>query len=115
MRRNAAKFTAKCSPADVFHAEIGKAIALRKALGLTVPSEYTDAPQPEIAKAGAKVRLSGGAEGTVYTVTQHIERGYDRLCENYVNVVIPQARRTMTILDDTDVDYSASQTKGVAA
>lgn len=41
------KGIAKCAPEDVFNADIGKAIALRRALGLTVPSEYTDAPKPE--------------------------------------------------------------------
>lgn len=42
-----AKGIAKCAPEDVFNADIGKAIALRRALGLTLPSEYTDAPKPE--------------------------------------------------------------------
>lgn len=37
---------AKCAPDDCFNAHIGKAIALRRALGLTVPSEYYEAPQP---------------------------------------------------------------------
>lgn len=32
---------AKCAPDDVFSGEIGKAIAIRRALGLTVPTEYT--------------------------------------------------------------------------
>ncbi|WP_276914085.1 hypothetical protein [Aneurinibacillus aneurinilyticus] len=41
------KGIAKCAPEDVFNVDIGKAIALRRALGLTVPSEYTDAPKPE--------------------------------------------------------------------
>jgi hypothetical protein len=58
-----AKFTAKCSPADVFHAEIGKAIALRKALGLTVPGEYMDAPQPTEVRVGDVV-----TGGVVYAV-----------------------------------------------
>jgi len=31
---------AKCDPSDCFNAHIGKAIALRRALGLEVPSEY---------------------------------------------------------------------------
>lgn len=41
------KGVAKCAQGDVFNVDIGKAIALRRALGLTVPSEYTDAPKPE--------------------------------------------------------------------
>jgi hypothetical protein len=37
---------AKCAPGDVFNAHIGRAIALRRALGLPVPDEYLNAPQP---------------------------------------------------------------------
>jgi len=37
---------AKCSPEDVFNVHIGKAIALRRALGLEVPDDYLNAPQP---------------------------------------------------------------------
>lgn len=38
---------AKCHPNDVFNADIGKAIALRRALDLLVPAEYLNAPPPE--------------------------------------------------------------------
>lgn len=37
---------AKCAPNDCFNAHIGKAIALRRALGLEVPAEYLNVPQP---------------------------------------------------------------------
>lgn len=36
---------AKCAPDDDFDVNIGKAIALRRALGLPVPDEYLNAPQ----------------------------------------------------------------------
>lgn len=42
-----AKGIAKCAPGDVFNSHIGRAIALRRALGLEIPAEYTNAPQPE--------------------------------------------------------------------
>jgi hypothetical protein len=35
---------AKCHPNDCFNVHIGKAIALRRALGLDVPDEYLNAP-----------------------------------------------------------------------
>lgn len=35
---------AKCAPSDCFNVHIGKAIALRRALGLEVPDEYLNAP-----------------------------------------------------------------------
>jgi hypothetical protein len=46
------KDIAKCAPNDVFNAHIGKAITLRRALGLEVPTEYTNAPHPTEARVG---------------------------------------------------------------
>jgi hypothetical protein len=43
---------AKCDPDDCFNEHIGKAIALRRALGLDVPLEYVKAPQPTEARVG---------------------------------------------------------------
>ncbi|MEK5395987.1 hypothetical protein [Paenibacillus sp. FSL K6-2859] len=104
-----AKFIAKCSPADVFHADLGKAIALRKALGLAVPTEYTDAPQPEKAEVGTVVLFEG------YRVTARPDTdwnvNYTRGTACVSSVVISAGK----ILDDTDVDYSTVTTKGVAA
>lgn len=43
---------AKCAPDDCFNVHIGKAIALRRALGLKVPEEYVEAPQPTEPRVG---------------------------------------------------------------
>jgi hypothetical protein len=43
---------AKCDPSDCFNVHLGKAIALRRALGLDVPSEYLNAPQPTEVRVG---------------------------------------------------------------
>ncbi|PJI12363.1 hypothetical protein CTV96_09450 [Bacillus altitudinis] len=43
---------AKCAPNDCFNAHIGKVIALRRALRLTVPAEYLNAPQPTEVRVG---------------------------------------------------------------
>jgi len=48
---------AKCAPDDCFNVHIGKAIALRRALGLEVPSEYYNAPQPMEVREGDIVYL----------------------------------------------------------
>ncbi|MCA6607502.1 hypothetical protein [Bacillus safensis] len=47
---------AKCAPNDCFNVHIGKAIALRRALGLVVPSEYLNVPQPTEVRVGDVVR-----------------------------------------------------------
>ncbi|QNM43700.1 hypothetical protein [Shouchella clausii] len=43
---------AKCAQGDCFNVHIGKAIALRRALGLPVPDEYINAPQPTEVRVG---------------------------------------------------------------
>ncbi|MEN7436481.1 hypothetical protein AAGV27_15160 [Bacillus velezensis] len=47
---------ANTAPDDCFNVHIGKAIALRRALGLKVPDEYLNAPQPTEVRVGDVVR-----------------------------------------------------------
>ncbi|WP_139108748.1 hypothetical protein [Brevibacillus laterosporus] len=54
-----ARGIAKCSPDDCFNVHIGKAIALRRALGLDVPTDYLNAPQPTEARVGDVVVIVG--------------------------------------------------------
>ncbi|GIN66364.1 hypothetical protein J41TS2_17850 [Bacillus sonorensis] len=44
--------TAVCAPNDCFNVHIGEAIALHRALGLEVPDEYLNAPQPTEVRVG---------------------------------------------------------------
>ncbi|CAF1803489.1 hypothetical protein [Bacillus subtilis] len=53
-----AKGIAKSAPDDCFNVHIGKAIALRRALGLEVPEEYLNAPQPTEVRVGDVVYYS---------------------------------------------------------
>jgi hypothetical protein len=53
-----ARGIAKCDPTDVFNEHIGKAIALRRALGLEIPAEYIYAPDP------TEIRVGDVVEGT---------------------------------------------------
>lgn len=103
---------AKASPNDVFHAEIGKAIALRKALGLTVPSEYTDAPQPDEPRVGAVVLYASLRKGPVRTtLTERVpscdNNGYGKYAFNHTYMGGWIADKQYEIIDDTDVDYGA--------
>lgn len=61
----------RCDPKDCFNSHIGKAIALRRALGLDVPEEYLNAPQPTKPQVGDVVDayLSGGEHLSTFTVT----------------------------------------------
>ncbi|AVB11544.1 hypothetical protein C3438_19700 [Bacillus velezensis] len=51
---------AKATPDDCFNIHIGKAIALRRALGLAVPDEYLNAPQPTEVRVGDFVSDDSG-------------------------------------------------------
>lgn len=53
------KGIAKCDPNDCFNEFIGKAIALRRALGKDVPDEYLNAPEPEGVEVGDIVQFVG--------------------------------------------------------
>src|SRR5690625_4916707 len=55
-----ARGIAKCAPNDCFNVHIGKAISLRRALGLEVPDEYLHAPQP------TRVRKGDIVESTIH-------------------------------------------------
>lgn len=113
-----AKGIAKCAPGDVFHAEIGKAIALRKALGLTIPTEYTDAPQPDEPRVGAIVIYRGRRAPLQTTLTKrtaHNDGGrygnhafLHTACGGWI------ADKQYEIIDDTGVDYSAVSAKEAA-
>ncbi|MGM0815356.1 MAG: hypothetical protein ACQEUO_07510 [Bacillota bacterium] len=56
---------AKCAPNDCFNVHIGKAIALRRALGLVVPSEYLNVPQPTEVRDGDYVEHNVGNDRRV--------------------------------------------------
>lgn len=109
---------AKCAPNDVFHAEIGKAIAIRRALGLLIPEEYTEAPKPKELRLGAIVEnVSEWRLGTTGEVT-----GFDYTGVLYKNEkatrtdgAIWDFRDNVKIIDDTDVDYNVIEAEGVAA
>lgn len=61
--RPTTKAIAKCAPDDVFNADIGKAIALGRALGLDV-SKFEKAVKPSEVVAGMVVEIAGPAGGT---------------------------------------------------
>ncbi|WP_058710575.1 hypothetical protein [Paenibacillus jamilae] len=54
---------AKTAPGDVFNASIGRAIALRRAMGKYIPRQLMNAPQPEGVKAGDIVEYINSWDG----------------------------------------------------
>lgn len=70
-----ARGIAKCSPTDCFNVHIGKAIALRRALGLEVPDVYLNAPQPTEKRIGDIVEYKGFAAKIMPDKNYDISRG----------------------------------------
>ena len=54
---------AKCDPSDCFNVHIGKAIALRRALGLDLPSYYLNVPNPTEVRVGDVIMRKGIVSG----------------------------------------------------
>ncbi|MFL1672174.1 hypothetical protein [Paenibacillus dendritiformis] len=72
---------AKCAPGDVFNVHIGMAIALRRALGLDIPQEYVNAPQPEEVRVGDVVIATDngylpGVKGVVQSIVGDEHGGF---------------------------------------
>lgn len=65
-----ARGIAKCAPNDCFNVHIGKAIALRRALGIEVPDEYLNAPQPTEVRNGDLIKSEWA--GHIYEIGKEI-------------------------------------------
>lgn len=76
------KGIAKCNPSDCFNVHIGKAIALRRALGLEVPAEYYNAPQPTEVRVGDVVRFYY-ADGYRPNGEEYFEDTVTGFCDEY--------------------------------
>ncbi|MCY9083654.1 hypothetical protein MOE57_14375 [Bacillus inaquosorum] len=103
-----ARGIAKAAPSDCFNVHIGKAIALRRALGLAVPDEYLNAPQPTDVRVGDVVRgkykevycryrnrwKGGNYDVTIKEISEdryhYVEGGYDFI-----------GSANLTIIDDS--------------
>lgn len=88
---------AKAAPGDVFNTHIGRVIALRRALGLEVPTEYTNAPQPSEPRVGDIVQSRGGSINKIVRLTSHHMHYNDGYC-NSIDLV---TRGHSRIIDDS--------------
>lgn len=66
---------AKCMPTECFNVHIGKAIALRRALGMTMPSEYLYAPQPTEVRAGDIIECKSYHGNEIKFAVERVEKG----------------------------------------
>lgn len=102
-----AKGIAKCAPTDCFNVHIGKAIALRRALGLEVPAEYLNAPQPTDVREGDIVKPKDTARfvGDAYNVCKvEDEKAFDKPGCGWVPVkwvdIVDDSREGVNAIDE---------------
>lgn len=94
-----AKGIAKCAPDDCFNVHIGKAIALRRALGLEVPAEYLNTPQPTEVRVGDIILPSvvqDNVPRTVVTTDEEVDA-----MENTCAVSSVMATKNPKVIDDS--------------
>ncbi|QHZ45850.1 hypothetical protein [Bacillus sp. NSP9.1] len=92
--------TAICAPDDCFNVHIGKAIALHRALGLEVPDEYLNAPNPTEVRVGDVVEcrpLKDIRHVKVVADGEYIGTGLDKAAISSVAVTC----RLRRIIDDS--------------
>jgi len=98
-----AKGIAKAAPGDVFNSHIGRAIALRRALGLAVPTEYTNAPQPTEPRVGDVV-VNRNTPQYQTVVTGFYDNGdvrVDIYTDDDDDDVVGYEREAVVIIDDS--------------
>lgn len=119
-RKPDAKATAKAAPDDVFHAEIGKAISLRRALGLSVPDEYINAPKPDKPRVGAVVYWHSTFYGKdvrttlIRRVPKYDGTRFGNFAFCHTAEIGWLADNQYTVIDDTDVDYGTDERSAAA-
>lgn len=106
---------AKAAPGDVFNSHIGRAIALRRALGLEVPAEYLTCPQPTEIRVGDVILWTSSYDASdteVLTIASVVSGGYQFVGGEW------DGFETVRVIDDSREDggisASPSALKGAA-
>ncbi|WP_418041102.1 hypothetical protein [Paenibacillus xylanilyticus] len=97
------KGIAKCAPGDVFNSHIGRAIALRRALGITVPAEYFEAPNPTEVRVGDVIDYGDG-RGSLRVFPDNGDFISDT---TYLSTAVDHIHRVVFIDDSRESDGAA--------
>lgn len=92
---------AKCAPDDVFNADIGKAIAAERALGLTLTDAFVNAPKPTEPVVGMRVENRGRVRTVVASSKDYVS--------GKTGTLKSQGVRESRIIDDTDAVYGGER------
>lgn len=94
------KGIAKCHPNDVFHADIGKLIALYKALDEEIPQEFLDAVQPDEVVVGMVIKYG---QREPLKVMESLEKVHS--LREHTHLTTARVSRRTQIIDDTNAEY----------
>lgn len=98
------RVTSYCHPNDVFHADIGKAIVLAKALKNDIPLEFLDAVQPDMPVIGMIFKGCEGDIREIAPIGQWTQESMKSAIDSEYVEDYP-----IQILDDTGAEYEVSQ------
>lgn len=103
--------TAICAPDDCFNIHIGEAIALHRALGLEVPDEYLNAPQPTEVRVGDVVRIVTSAGRVEEFTVGKLENGkaYDADYPDAFSYLDAQKRYGLPCTNPKTIDDSRTE------
>lgn len=117
-----AKGIAKCMPDEVFNADIGKAIALARALEIDVPKEFMQAVQPshysvgqvvkrkdERFKNSRKYRVYRIGKGSTLTILRNNDYGESAICDTTTSLDYEDENiKALQVIDDTNAQYEVT-------
>ncbi|ARK23600.1 hypothetical protein SporoP37_02100 [Sporosarcina sp. P37] len=110
---------AKCMPDEVFNADIGKAIALARALDIEVPQEFMQAVQPSHYSVGQvvkrkdspletcrKYRVDIIGKGSTLTFLWNNDHGGRAFCDTTTSLDYEDENiKALQVIDDTNAQY----------
>lgn len=92
---------ANCAPGEVFNADIGKAIALARALEIEIPQEFLQAVQPDVPTIGSIIRGKIARPATVSNIEKI--NGETVYWRNETGAFL--TKRSAVIVEDTNAAY----------
>ena len=116
------KGIAKCMPDEVFNADIGKAIALARALSIPIPRVFLEAVQPshysvgqvvkrkdELFKTSCKYRVDRIGKGSTLTILRDNDYGGSAICDTTTSLDYEDENiKALQVIDDSNAQYEVT-------
>lgn len=96
---------AECNPSDVFNEQIGKAIALARALDIDIPQDFLEAVQPDEFVFGVAGRWTRNYDGKTFEASIDSDNPENDLYTANKDLNSNYTDWSATIIDDTNAEY----------